>query len=836
MPKDIVGIKDLSGGYNSFANPRSVQDNELTEAINVDTSEKGTVGAIKSFEEYEDITSLNAGDNDVTQGGYGLFSYSQEVEFDDVDSIGNYTTVAVYKPHDTTPKVSLLQETGGDFAEKDNLLLLDADSVKRYDNDGSGKATTSTPVEFLSIDGTLVAHSANQDNNHFVGTAHSFDAQGLSFRQAGRRYFKAGNGSVTNQWDVNGYYDQSAEWYQHKFFVEPPRGGFVKKLADGENPVGHAIPDDTNWAAQDDNVGIVIQQHHQTSRTHVGWGSDINTSQNYNFYASYVYNDESESMPCLISSATLGGNGQSSTAFNDATFYAVVRPRTNYGGSYTWKNEITAIRLYYTKADKDQDTKYYIGEYKTYSYTSTESIGNATATEDASYKGYFVLHGDKTGKDSSSYTGAGIYHYEPPRVLTHAVNSGIRANTTSVTPRFKTGVVLNRRLYVGNVAMKTPESPESIKHYPDRLLKSIANKFDVLPDTEFIDVAIKDGESIVKLEGIGNILLQYKENTLYTISVAGGSEYLSGTYKNMGVRHPNAVVRFEGGVFWVNEFGAYIFDGQNAPINIIDKKINLTEWAEFCTKDAIVGYEPNEKKFFVCGDSSNILDDVNSSDEVTDSNKIEFYTFNMLTASWNKHKNTIGEAAINNQGVYQGTDQSLNAISNFINYQRGDGTKQMLFFQGSAGTPNRGKLLKYGTSAKTLVPYKLETKEYTSQNTHQRKSIYGVYITYKGTYAGTDDNTIAGTGYTPPSVKLVCQNAGNTITTTTLEAKASGLGFTSATDWETAHFIVPTANKADTRNAYGVKVLIENATTTSGIWNDFEIADISIVMRLKNIK
>ena len=123
MPKDIVGIKDLSGGYNSFANPRSVQDNELTEAINVDTSEKGTVGAIKSFEEYEDITSLNAGDNDVTQGGYGLFSYSQEVEFDDVDSVGNYTTVVVYKPHNTTPKVSLLQETGGNFAEKDLSLI-----------------------------------------------------------------------------------------------------------------------------------------------------------------------------------------------------------------------------------------------------------------------------------------------------------------------------------------------------------------------------------------------------------------------------------------------------------------------------------------------------------------------------------------------------------------------------------------------------------------------------------------------------------------------------------------------------------------------------------------
>ena len=35
MAKDIVSLRDLSGGLNSFANPRNVEDNQLVEAINV---------------------------------------------------------------------------------------------------------------------------------------------------------------------------------------------------------------------------------------------------------------------------------------------------------------------------------------------------------------------------------------------------------------------------------------------------------------------------------------------------------------------------------------------------------------------------------------------------------------------------------------------------------------------------------------------------------------------------------------------------------------------------------------------------------------------------------
>ena len=74
-----------------------------------------------------------------------------------------------------------------------------------------------------------------------------------------------------------------------------------------------------------------------------------------------------------------------------------------------------------------------------------------------------------------------------------------------------------------------------------------------------------------------------------------------------------------------------------------------------------------------------------------------------------------------------------------------------------------------------------------------------------------------------------------------LEPKSAGLGFTHAAPsgndgWETAHYVVPKANKSATRNAYGIQLLIEPGTGSEAINNDFEISDVSFIIRLKSVK
>ncbi len=217
-------------------------------------------------------------------------------------------------------------------------------------------------------------------------------------------------------------------------------------------------------------------------------------------------------------------------------------------------------------------------------------------------------------------------------------------------------------------------------------------------------------------------------------------------------------------------------------------------------------------------------------------NNIEFMTFNMTTGSWNKHYNTIGEGSFNSSGVYTKVEDGRSAISNFADFVKTNGTHYLVTHLGSTPTvdEHNGALAFYKPDLDKLLPFNLKTKEFVSVNAHQRKSIYGVYITYKGTMTG--DNAETGTSYVIPVVKLKCQNAGNTVTTTTLTPKTEAVAFTDAQDWETAHYVVPNDDKADTRNAYGIQVIIEPGTDSKVIHNDFKISDISVIMRLKTVK
>ena len=819
MAKEIVSLKELTGGLNTFANPKQIGDSELTIANNVNTSVKGTVKVVGGFEDYTDVSSLSIiKDAPITQGGYGLFSYKVDRSITAPGTAGEFSVIACFEKIGSNPRVGLLQEASGPaFATSSTLIDLTTTGCRRNSNDtNAGSADVDSRVQYLVVDGQLVVHGSGPDG---LEDNDSFDPQILKFFDAGQRFFQ-NNGSL------DPIVISTDKYEQRKFFVEPPKGGAVYKSS-GTNPALVWIATSHDWGINDDKVGLVINQYNQDSQNHIGWGKSLTESQNYTFYASYVYDGTTESMATGIGTAQLGGH-ESGSQFNDATFLPVVRVRANgTSGASEWDEQITGIRIYYAKTDQDQDIKYQIGHFDVRNYSSSTNVCIQTNT--TGHYGYAFLLGDKSGKGSSSWVGRGIYHYETPRIFTHSTSSGIRASTKSTSLRFKTGVILNRKLYVGNISQVSEESPEDKKEYPDRLLKSISNNMRVLPDTEFVDVAIRDGEDIVRLAGIGNMLLQYKQNTLYVISVAGGDEYLAGTYKNMGVRHPNAVVQFEGGVFWANEFGAYIFGGDEAPINLINSKIALSEWSSFITENSIVGYDANNKKFWICGNSSTILDDSGTNPEPE-----EFYTFNMLTSSWNKHIQTIGEGYYND-GTYSEADAGYNAISNFINYIKPDGSQEFLIHEGKGSASASAKLKKYNDNKLTYLPFKLQTKEFTAVNSHQRKSIYAVYISYIGDTSGKDNNP-SGTDYIYPRVKLICRNAGNTTTTTTLEPKSAGLGFTSAADWETAHYVVPAAQKVNTRNAYSVQVAIEPGVGSSAISTNFEVSEVSIILRLKSVK
>ena len=757
------------------------------------------------------ITSTGAWTED-TKPGYGLFPF--QTDFDPSGAVASGYYMAVANPDASAFTISMYTKpnyNSKNFTE--NVIPI-------------GTAHADASAGFIWGDNALRIFDTSLTAND-----HNFAPKKWWMLESGITYFK---GASFPDEEI-----ASNSWQTDVQAVETPPDFGGKVFLSKESSPFDFTGGGANWDDEDDmstalglgaltsdgtsKVGLIIQAEDQAdTEPTVGWGKSDALVQTYEWWYSYVYRNDQESLPIRFTRSSSGPSGARALGgglagySNDVTFIPVVRPKKD-GVNSAWDKNIVKIRLYFTYLDGDIDTKYFIGDFPVISDTATSDnecaahdVDSVNLTECA------ILLGDKNGSPSSTnnMAGKGTYHETPPQIFTHSTMSGIKASTVSVNPRYKTATIINRRLYVGNIKQKTFDSHEIEKKFPDRIIKSLPNKFDVLPDGEYIDVAVSDGEEIIKLESLGSKLLQFKQNTLYIISVAGGEEYLDGIYKNMGVLHPNAVTKTEFGVFWVNERGAYLYTGEKAPINLIDGKIDLQEWSDWITKDAITGYYPKEKKLLVINNSANVW---STSGETS---AIDMYIFNVLTQSWNQGVNLIG------QGTYD-------AISNVVNYVDENQEIHTLFLVGTDFMYEFKGTEDIATDSKATRVLNLTTKDIHAGAPHVRKKFYKAYVTYKGLglNAGTAPANTA-----IPTVKAIITGADGKSTVTLVGGTTFAVpGNGNADDWRTAEYVIDKdviADKAASRNAYSVKLVISGDT----VYQNFKINDISLVFSPKSVK
>ena len=126
----------------------------------------------------------------------------------------------------------------------------------------------------------------------------------------------------------------------------------------------------------------------------------------------------------------------------------------------------------------------------------------------------------------------GIYPTSANTIDTFKTNNGFSSEVPSLDAKYKTAVVQGRRVYIGNVK-------QDGKTNPDRMIKSQVNRFDTFPmGMGDVDVVIRDGENIVKLEAFADRILQFKERSLYVINVSETVDFLEDTYNNKGCSFP----------------------------------------------------------------------------------------------------------------------------------------------------------------------------------------------------------------------------------------------------------------------------------------------------------
>ena len=274
-------------------------------------------------------------------------------------------------------------------------------------------------------------------------------------------------------------------------------------------------------------------------------------------------------------------------------------------------------------------------------------------------------------------------------------------NKPEFAPMFKTAVVANRTAYLGNV--KYTESDGSVHRHADRILKSKPAKVDLFTKSGYLDVVVEDGDEIIKLEEYGDRLLQFKRNVLYIIDLnSGGNESLRSVHPMMGIANQAASIRTDRGVIFVNEYGCYLYDGNNIRNLLIGRradsfKIDIDVWANFITDYSQVGYVPKKGFVVVVDSAQNATSSGNS------------YIFDMNTESW----------------VY--ANQKLDGLdkTNFIIDNKG----RLLF----VGNGSIGQFYCItGDSGSTKYP-DIVTRELDFDDPSAFKKVYKVYITYKGT-------------------------------------------------------------------------------------------------------
>ena len=428
-----------------------------------------------------------------------------------------------------------------------------------------------------------------------------------------------------------------------------------------------------------------------------------------------------------------------------------------------------------------------------------DSDGDVPQNEDYAYLGSFDLNRGYLNKDGTVNTWAQDDTFNDQMRASSAffgtqlsenyqMRTGVFPDSQHLDIRWKTAVVLNRRVYAGNVFMKDDAGNE--RHYPDRIMKSIPNSFDIFPSYDSIDTVVDDGDEIVKLETFGGRLLQFKKDTLYVIDVTQMPEFLAGTFRFRGIpsRHSAAVT--DEGVVFANRHGVFLYNGDGC-IPLSKAKIEDT-WSSFydSANPPIVGYIAEHNIALI-----------------TKGNSASFLYYDFLTKSFTEGNGgrysdrlRTNFFTLDNQ-LYQGIESSgasddSNATYKDVEFKMWDDS--------------------YGGSATDECIW--ESKEFDFGDPTQDSVLYNVKVTYKtAAAAGTD---IEGTW-------KVIYNTG----TGEQEVNLTATFQTTNNKWTTVKFKPVGGN-------LHMKTLRLNFTSTEGeaLDSGFEINDMCIIYRNKSVK
>ena len=495
-------------------------------------------------------------------------------------------------------------------------------------------------------------------------------------------------------------------------------------------------------------------------------------------------------------------NGDSSIQYGEAPNITVGMTASQLGDSY-----IKETKFYMRDTESDiWYLQFYINHQKKRMYSSTSAISSPGRLISTSNIYEWTLDRDnfKNFNEVSSYESETMVSQE----------DGER--NSSLVADYKTSVVANNRLYAGNIKQGNVV-------YGDRMAKSPIGKYNILPASNFIDVAINDGDEITALIYYKDKLLQFKNRKVFVVNVSGDYEFLEDTFDNVGVSHQASVTKTPHGIVWANKTGCYMYDGQQMA-NLIDNKIPATsDYANVIVSihnywlgstydgDCVVGYIQDRDTLLVKW----------TSDDKSTSSVPDAISYHFPTKSWIFNYNSIS----GNSGA-----SKTGAISNMITDVNGD----LLYYRFRSDSQTYNGIKKWNNASLatgTLKIYSFTTKDFIFKNIIDRKKIYKVYVTYKTTDGENSKILVkAGTNGGSISVAFSADTSKFAGTSTACYAADNGLLDTGG-DWKIAELKFTTPSTFN--NIYSFQLQFSGVELTD---IGFEINDISIVFKTKRTK
>ena len=813
MPKQVYKIDQFHSGLNNQADPRDIEDSQLSVATDVCVDE---VGRIRPLGGTTAHGTVQAPASATITAGYGLFAFGHDLDngqatagTDGAEIPCEYLLI-----QDASSAADIAIYNGGTDGDASTGAGADAWGEARIDLGSVAGAKT----VFYYADGAIRVCDGQHNNSnsspkwygHLDKPLYDKVPQHLlEIDNAGSGYaastvlnMKNAASSNTNWLDGVGVYgvggggvitSANVTYSGGGYTSSGTMSGFPAVAGDGSASINGSGTDYLTsikgWYSADASIqspsyGSIGTSAPSTS--HRGWNINITTpadssstwiADTYQIAFSLVYDGVQESLLYIPTSnhtfAVAAGDMLRLSAYMQSLdTSSVINKRVTGGRAYfkvldseeEWRLLADMDVFHGLRANLNTDTYGSWGEYAAADLKTSEST---TATDLFRVCESITMNSD-----------------------TYRSINGYGADEISISNKsYSCATVVGRTVYLGNVR-RIDESGATVIQ-GDAMYKSIPGKFDVFPNSNKIEVNVRDGEDIVALESFADRILQFKKRTLYVINVGGAFEFLEDKHTHKGVTHPAAVAKTDFGIAWANTLGCYLYDGRSIR-NLLEKNgqkvIDDTTWQSFFTINGMVGYLPKKRQIVVVKDS-------------TATSVGDCFLYDMVTRSWVQGNSKFNDSVLKTNFVIDWNNDLIYGHTN-------------------------GTIVKWDPAADSTDTFAFSTKDIDFGFPAVRKKIYRARVSYKGDGTGVnlqysvngDDDTVN------PFYRTIANGStdnANSDTTPLLDVGTD--------DWVLAELKPVTSATAN--NVYSFQLVFTGTPAA-----DFKINDISIVYRTKSIK